>query len=502
MASERACIPVFLLPQGLTLTGVNTWAISVLRASHDAGFPAHALVHGSIEQHAEVVEKTVGITRLDVRALDPEALAPLYAQEFNRIASEHGSPIAPIPTRHDACFGAVAAIARETPGLLRPVLWQQNDSRYEDALIDHFEPMACAMVGASAHLRASIKRRHPGRTSDIDVIPNAVHIEPLTREYQSIGDRPLRLVYAGRVEHEQKRVGVLVKMSDELTTRGVSHELRIVGDGPALAEIAKQAHERHPARAEGAVSAEEVANYLRWADVFVLCSRHEGLSFALLEAMAAGCVPVITRTRSGAEEAIEDGVSGVLVDSVEDDGRLARAMSAGVERAQALGIERLAKGVHARVRKTFDLADHLASLRSLCVRLANLPPRMWPAGRVLSARDASVIRLRGQPILERVLEAYRASTFIIHGVGAHTRALERVIRQHADHIAAFTDDNPHVWGAELFGKPIVSPEHAAETGATDVVISSDLHEDAIWSRREVFERRGLRVHRLYADAET
>ena len=46
-------------------------------------------------------------------------------------------------------------------------------------------------------------------------------------------------------------------------------------------------------------------------------------------------------------------------------------------------------------------------------------------------------------------------------------------------------------------RPIVAPHDAGETGATDVVISSWINQNAIWQRRAVYERQGLKVHTLY-----
>ena len=43
----------------------------------------------------------------------------------------------------------------------------------------------------------------------------------------------------------------------------------------------------------------------------------------------------------------------------------------------------------------------------------------------------------------------------------------------------------------------MSTAHKTELGATDIVLSSWLHQDDMWSRRAPLERHGLRVHRVY-----
>ena len=60
------------------------------------------------------------------------------------------------------------------------------------------------------------------------------------------------------------------------------------------------------------------------ADLFVLSSHSEGLSNALLEAMACG-LPAVATAVGGAPEVIEDGVNGLLVPA-DDDAALADAL--------------------------------------------------------------------------------------------------------------------------------------------------------------------------------
>lgn len=61
----------------------------------------------------------------------------------------------------------------------------------------------------------------------------------------------------------------------------------------------------------GAVSREAVVELLSAADIFALSSREEGLSLAVLEAMAAG-LPVVATRIGGLPEAVADGVTGLL----------------------------------------------------------------------------------------------------------------------------------------------------------------------------------------------
>lgn len=73
----------------------------------------------------------------------------------------------------------------------------------------------------------------------------------------------------------------------------------------------------------------DVPSLLKMADVFLFCSRTEGLPNALLEAMAAG-LPVIATDVPGCRDVVTDGVTGVLVTwgSVDATGEALRTLLA------------------------------------------------------------------------------------------------------------------------------------------------------------------------------
>lgn len=84
----------------------------------------------------------------------------------------------------------------------------------------------------------------------------------------------------------------------------------------------------------------DLPRYLSAADIFVLPSRSEGFSNALIEAMAAG-LPVIASDVGGNGEAIQEDVNGFLIPS-EDPGALAEALIkvlSDPERGRRMGIE-------------------------------------------------------------------------------------------------------------------------------------------------------------------
>ena len=120
------------------------------------------------------------------------------------------------------------------------------------------------------------------------------------------------VLYVGRLE-EVKGVKRLLAMWTAMPLHHAA-TLVIVGDGPLRAELEHEAAARRLGRSVRCLGSQRDVNaFYHMADVFVLPSTSEGLSNALLEAMAAG-LPAVASDVGGNREVVEHGVSGFLVD--------------------------------------------------------------------------------------------------------------------------------------------------------------------------------------------
>jgi glycosyltransferase involved in cell wall biosynthesis len=92
-------------------------------------------------------------------------------------------------------------------------------------------------------------------------------------------------------------------------------KLIVVGGGPLTEDLRAFLSDHHALQDSWLPgSRDDVANILRSMDVFVLPSLAEGISNAILEAMACG-LPVIAGNVGGNRELVTDGVTGQILDA-------------------------------------------------------------------------------------------------------------------------------------------------------------------------------------------
>jgi L-malate glycosyltransferase len=122
------------------------------------------------------------------------------------------------------------------------------------------------------------------------------------------------LIYTGRLV-SQKGLPVLLTAFHEVLQNIPSLHLLLVGQGSERAQLEMMAQELDIKQQTTFVgNVEDVRPYLSAADIFVLPSEGEGISNALLEAMAAGLACIAT-TVGGSAEVLDNGNCGKLVDA-------------------------------------------------------------------------------------------------------------------------------------------------------------------------------------------
>ena len=178
------------------------------------------------------------------------------------------------------------------------------------------ERKALGWADAVTAVSRSAAERYRGLGFDVLHVPNAVDPADLPDEGVRLSER--QVVYCGRLSRE-KGVDLLIE-----AVKRIDANLVVVGGGPLERELRELAYSDPRVRFTGPLPRAEALRIVKGSDVFVLPSRHEGLSTALLEAMAMG-VPVVATKVGGNPELVEHGETGLLVDP--EPGQLARAIS-------------------------------------------------------------------------------------------------------------------------------------------------------------------------------
>ncbi|MFG0273882.1 MAG: glycosyltransferase [Phycisphaerales bacterium] len=511
------------LPHGLTVSGVTMWAVRLANALAARGGRVALVSHTEATSHARLdiplcpgVEhvRLDGVAPMDHANGDLTPYLPAYVDAIDRLAAGAG-PVIVSPNLVGDCYGVCAAIASSRPDLVRVVGWAHNDTEYDCCVLEHYEPLLAAFVGVSEHIAANLARRLPTRAGAVHRIPYGVEVPSAPPTREPLDGRPLRLLYTGRIDHYQKRIGVLPEISRALDARGVAHELLLLGDGPATGEIDAILADLPHCRREPGVGPGGVRKRLAWADCFVLASRFEGLSISMLEALAAGCCPVVAKVESGASEAIDDGRTGLLVPTGEDDDATLGDIFA--HRIAELGatpdrLDAMQRAAWEHARERYSVDAHAERVIELFRAVAARPGRAWPADRPCgftsssnALSDATVptdagVRLRR--MLEQIVrERGPAARVALWGAGRHTIALAAELARPAAEVVCILDDDAKAHGERLWGLPIVGVASLAGFGVTDVVISSWMHQSTMWKKRAPVEATGATVRRLYPDAQ-
>lgn len=164
----------------------------------------------------------------------------------------------------------------------------------------------------------------------VRVIPNGVDVaqySPGPDDYKETVGASVLVAYMGRVDPE-KNVGDFLTAFLDLDLAH-DHKAIVVGNGMDLARLRRKFAGDHRILFKGYVNElRERVRILRAADIFVLPSSIEGLSLAMLEAMAAGTAVIATDVGASAE-ALRG--AGIVIDLAEMEAQLPLALRLLIE---------------------------------------------------------------------------------------------------------------------------------------------------------------------------
>lgn len=153
---------------------------------------------------------------------------------------------------------------------------------------------ADALIANGEHLAGLAQQFEPGAAARLNVVANGVDADCIAGEPPDPGGEDFRLVQVSQLV-PRKRVERTLEVVDQLRRLGIPARATIIGDGPLrprLEALARKLAIANYVEFTGFLPREEVQRRLRVQHVFLVPSRAEGISNAVLEAMAAG-LPIL-----------------------------------------------------------------------------------------------------------------------------------------------------------------------------------------------------------------
>lgn len=211
------------------------------------------------------------------------------------------------------------------------------------------------------------------------LIPHGIDLgqySPRPRPLHPTG--PLRLMFLGRLDDMAKGIMLLPAILRKTAELGVDFSCDILGSGPdeeKLTRALKTSGLQNGVQFHGQALPPEVPGWLGSADIFLMPSRFEGFGLSLVEAMAAGCVPVATRLHGITDMIVADGVSGFLC-PLGDTRAFAEKIAWLSRHRDRLG--EMAAQAQKRVREEFSLKRLAADYDTLFTEILSRPRLAYP----------------------------------------------------------------------------------------------------------------------------
>lgn len=211
------------------------------------------------------------------------------------------------------------------------------------------------------------------KNTNVRVLENAVQVDEVQPRKPNMSVPPASagglnetaektIIFLGRL-HEDKGLHEIIEACRILKKEGFQFNFKCFGMGEAkekfVSEMTKILGEKF--FYGGVVSGAEKWKAFAESDIFLLPSRYEGLPVALLEAMAAGCVPVASNVGSVCE-VVKDGVNGFLIEP--------ENVSQTLEKLKFLlsdktDWENLRRNARETIEKRFDIKDYIKKLEDI-----------------------------------------------------------------------------------------------------------------------------------------
>jgi glycosyltransferase involved in cell wall biosynthesis len=322
-------------------------------AVHDLGFPWPGKLGYLLKLHP---------ARRCARAIAPDVVHAHYATSYGLLGLATG--IHPfVVTAH----GDDVLVSPKNP-VMRPMIRRVLRS-------------ADLVTVPSAEMREKVEGLCRPRRTPISVFQYGVEAQRLIevagerpedpRVLTGTAGDPLRIVSARPLLRES-RVEVLIDALSILSERGVGWTCDVVGDGPERGTLEQRAASlglTGRLAFHGQVSSRSAEEVIARSDIYVSVAESDGLSIALLEALALGSIPVVSDIPAN-RAWVDQGRTGLLIRVGPQN------LAEGIERAIRLDRQVVKQCNQRLVRERADRSANLQHCENLLTGLSRQAPAL------------------------------------------------------------------------------------------------------------------------------
>jgi glycosyltransferase involved in cell wall biosynthesis len=302
----------------------------------------------------------------------------IYIHSWDQCARVLGrlSPAVVMPNWRHKLFGICAKLNKEGSRLSCLGACHADSAEEYYGPLAWYESAISGFMAVSGGCARTLAEYIPRRKNDIELVTYGITVP--AREDRQWAPSPLKMVYFGRIEQKQKNVFDLAALAALLDDKGVDYSLDIIGSGPDKRELASKFAGSKRVRLSGQVEHAELMKMLRGYDVFVQVSSFEGQSVSMLEAMATGVIPCVTRASGGGWRIIEDGRNGFTADVGDME-----AMALAIKEISGMDMERAdttGRAARRTVEDDFDITKNISAFTKLADKCSKSAGRQWAHG--------------------------------------------------------------------------------------------------------------------------
>ena len=270
-----------------------------------------------------------------------------------------------------SCIAASAV--RHLPTSIHAVNRCNNITRYTYDIVCNNEHYISRIIATSKRQYNDLYEIRNISKERLVFIPHGLPVEAFNQVYKQrqINNKNLRLGYVGRLSHHDKGCLHLPELVANLAANDINFTLDIVGSGADEDKLKQKMSpflKKDNIRFLGRKPNNEIPGLLKEIDVFLMPSHFEGFGFSLVEAMAAGCVPIASRISGVTDWIIKDNLTGYVVDKgnmkqmadyitkLYNDQRLLKAMSneAATDSTKRFNLQVMGENYHKEFTKVLS----------------------------------------------------------------------------------------------------------------------------------------------------